>query len=39
MSDLNLTPKQRNLLVLVLLAALAAFLYVSVVVKIAQHGF
>jgi hypothetical protein len=39
MPDLNLTPKQRNLLVLVLLAALAAFLYVSVVVKIAQHGF
>jgi hypothetical protein len=39
MPDLNLTPKQRNLLVLVLLAALAAFLYISVVVKIAQHGF
>jgi len=31
--------KRRNLIVLVLLAGLAAFLYVSVVLKIANHGF
>jgi hypothetical protein len=39
MPSLNPNQRRRNLIVLVLLAALAAFLYVSVVLKIAQHGF
>jgi hypothetical protein len=39
MPSVNPNQKRRNLIVLVLLAALAAFLYVSVVLKIAQHGF
>jgi hypothetical protein len=32
-------PKLRNWLVLIVLAALAAFMYVAVVVKISGHGF
>ena len=38
MPSLNPNQRRRNLIVLVLLAALAAFLYVSVVLKIANHG-
>jgi hypothetical protein len=38
MPDLDPNRKLRNWLVLVLLAALAAFLYVSVMVKFASHG-
>jgi hypothetical protein len=37
--SVNPNQRQRNLIVLVLLAALAAFLYVSVVLKISNHGF
>ncbi len=39
MPDLKPNLKRRNWLLLVLLAALAAFLYVSVVVKIMNQGF
>jgi hypothetical protein len=39
MPSVNPNQRRRNLIVLVLLAALAAFLYVSVVFKIAGHGF
>jgi hypothetical protein len=39
MPSVNPNQRRRNLIVLVLLAALAAGLYVSVVVKIAGHGF
>jgi hypothetical protein len=39
MPSVNPNQRRRNLIVLVLLAALAAFLYVSVVLKIAGHGF
>jgi len=39
MPDLKPNLKRRNWLLLVLLAALAAFLYVSVVVKIMDQGF
>jgi hypothetical protein len=35
----NPNTKLRNWLVLIVLAALAAFMYVAVVVKIAGHGF
>ena len=35
----NPNPKRRNWLVLVVLAALAALLYVAVMVKIAGYGF
>jgi hypothetical protein len=38
MPDPNRNMKRRNWLVLVVLAALAAFLYVIVVVKIANHA-
>jgi hypothetical protein len=37
--SVNPNQRRRNLIVLVVLAALAAFLYVSVVLKIANHGF
>jgi hypothetical protein len=37
--SVNPNQRRRNLIVLVLLAALAAFLYVSVVLKISNHGF
>jgi hypothetical protein len=37
--SVNPNQRRRNLIVLVLLAALAGFLYVSVVLKIANHGF
>jgi hypothetical protein len=39
MPDLRPNPRRRNWLVLVVLAALAALLYVAVVVKIAGYGF
>ncbi len=39
MPSVNPNQRRRNLIVLVLLAALAAFLYVSVVLKIANHWF
>jgi hypothetical protein len=39
MPSVNPNQRRRNLIVLVLLAALAAFLYVSVVLKISNHGF
>jgi len=39
MPDLKPNLKRRNWLLLVLLAALAAFLYVSVAVKIMNQGF
>jgi hypothetical protein len=39
MPDLSPNRKRRNWLVLVVLAALAALLYVAVVVKIACYGF
>jgi hypothetical protein len=35
----NPNQRRRNLIVLVVLAALAALLYVSVMVKIGNHGF
>jgi hypothetical protein len=37
--SVNPNQRRRNLIVLVLLAALAAFLNVSVVLKISNHGF
>ncbi len=39
MPDLKPNLKRRNWLLLVLLVALAAFLYVSVVIKIMNQGF
>jgi hypothetical protein len=39
MPSVNPNQRRRNLIVLVLLTALAAFLYVSVVLKISNHGF
>jgi hypothetical protein len=39
MPSVNPNRRLRNWIVLVLLVALAAFLYVSVVLKIANHGF
>ncbi len=39
MPDLKPNLKRRNWLLLVLLAALALFLYVSVVIKIMNQGF
>jgi hypothetical protein len=39
MPSVNPNQRRRNLIVLVLLAGLAAFLYVSVVLKISNHGF
>jgi hypothetical protein len=39
MPDLNPNLKRRNWLVLVVLAALAAFMYAIVVIKIAGYGF
>jgi hypothetical protein len=39
MPSVNPNQRRRNLVVLVILAALAAFLYVSVMVKIGNHGF
>ena len=39
MPSVNPNQRRRNLIVLVLLAALAAFLYVSVVLKISNQGF
>jgi hypothetical protein len=39
MPSVNPNQRRRNLIVLVLLAAFAAFLYVSVLVKIVGHGF
>jgi hypothetical protein len=38
MPNLDKNRKLRNWLVLILLAAFAAFLYVSVMVKFASHG-
>ena len=39
MPSVNPNQRRRNLIVLVLLAALATFLYISVVLKISNHGF
>ena len=39
MPSTNPNQRRRNLIVLVVLAAFAVFLYVSVVMKIAGHGF
>ena len=39
MPSVNPNRRRRNWIVLVLLVALAAFLYVSVMLKIAKHGF
>jgi hypothetical protein len=39
MPSVNPNQRRRNLIVLVVLVAFAAFLYVSVVLKIAGHGF
>jgi hypothetical protein len=39
MPSVNPNRRLRNWIVLILLAGLAAFLYVSVIMKIANHGF
>jgi hypothetical protein len=39
MPSVNPNQRRRNLIVLVVLVAFAAILYVSVVLKIARHGF